>query len=55
MKDKELISSILSLDVSKFYSTLERYTVNACGYEAIGTIMKDERTRCDEGFLELAV
>lgn len=39
-KDKELISSILSLDVSKFYSTLERYAVNACGYGAIGTIMK---------------
>ena len=39
-KDNALISSILSLDVSKFYSTLQRYEVNACGYGAIGTIMK---------------
>jgi MEMO1 family protein len=38
-KDSQLIKSILSLDISKFYSTLRQYNVSACGYGAIATIM----------------
>ena len=38
-KDSELIKSILTLDVAKFYATLERLDVSACGYGAIATIM----------------
>ncbi|HET7147673.1 MAG TPA: MEMO1 family protein [Candidatus Nitrosopolaris sp.] len=38
-KDRELIEAILSLDISKFYSTLERLNVSACGYGAIASIM----------------
>lgn len=38
-KDSELIDSILSLDVSKFYDTLERLNVTACGFGAIAAVM----------------
>ena len=38
-KDRELINAILSLDVLKFYTTLERENVSACGYGAIASIM----------------
>jgi AmmeMemoRadiSam system protein B len=38
-KDKELIKDILSLDILKFYTTLERENVSACGYGAIASIM----------------
>jgi AmmeMemoRadiSam system protein B len=38
-KDSQLIKSILSLDISAFYSTLRQYNVSACGYGAIATIM----------------
>ena len=30
----------MSLDISKFYSVLERLAVSACGYGAIASIMK---------------
>jgi MEMO1 family protein len=39
-KDNELIKAVLSLDISKFYSVLERLAVSACGYGAIASIMK---------------
>lgn len=39
-KDGELIKAILSLDISKFYSVLERFDVSACGYGAIASTMK---------------
>ena len=39
-KDDELIKAILSLDISKFYSVLERFDVSACGYGAIASTMK---------------
>ncbi|MGC1929944.1 MAG: MEMO1 family protein [Candidatus Nitrosopolaris sp.] len=38
-KDNELIKAILSLDISIFYTTLERLNVSACGYGAIASIM----------------
>lgn len=38
-KDTELIKTILSLDVNKFYTILERLNVSACGYGAIASIM----------------
>ena len=38
-KDLELIDTILSLDVSSFYSVLERLDISACGYGAIASIM----------------
>jgi AmmeMemoRadiSam system protein B len=38
-KDSELIESILSLDISEFYATLERLNVSACGYGAIASVM----------------
>lgn len=38
-KDNELIKAILSLDLSSFYTTLERLNVSACGYGAIASIM----------------
>ena len=38
-KDNELIKTILSLDVSAFYSVLERLNVSACGYGAIASVM----------------
>jgi AmmeMemoRadiSam system protein B len=38
-KDAELIKTILSLDVNKFYTILERMNVSACGYGAIATMM----------------
>ena len=38
-KDKELIQTILSLDISKFYLILERLGVSACGYGAIASVM----------------
>ena len=38
-KDNELIKTILSLDVSKFYLTLEGLGISACGYGAIAAIM----------------
>jgi MEMO1 family protein len=39
-KDGELIKTILSLDISKFYAVLEELVVSACGYGAIASIMK---------------
>lgn len=38
-KDNELIKAVLSLDVYKFYTVLERLDVSACGYGAIASIM----------------
>ena len=38
-RTRELIRSILSLDISAFYSDLRQYDVSACGYGAIATIM----------------
>ena len=38
-KDGELIKTILSLDINKFYTILERMDVSACGYGAIATMM----------------
>jgi MEMO1 family protein len=38
-KDGELIKTILSLDVNRFYTILERMNVSACGYGAIATMM----------------
>ncbi|MEM2141295.1 MAG: MEMO1 family protein [Nitrososphaera sp.] len=38
-KDSELISTMLELNVPKFYSVLERMDVSACGYGAIASIM----------------
>ncbi len=38
-KDAELIKTILSLDVSRFYTILERMNISACGYGAIATMM----------------
>lgn len=38
-KDIELIDTILSLDVSSFYTVLERLDISACGYGAIASIM----------------
>ena len=39
-KDSELIKAILSLDVSKFYTVLDRLAISACGYGAIASVMK---------------
>ena len=39
-KDRELINTILSLDVSKFYDVLDRLAISACGYGAIASVMK---------------
>ncbi|MEM2856963.1 MAG: MEMO1 family protein [Candidatus Nitrosocaldaceae archaeon] len=38
-KDKELINTILELDINHFYTVLERYNVTACGYGAIASII----------------
>ena len=38
-KDGELIKTILALDVTRFYTVLERLNVSACGYGAIATMM----------------
>ena len=38
-KDGELIKTILSLDVNRFYTILERMNISACGYGAIATMM----------------
>ena len=34
-----MIKAILELDVSKYYTVLERLNVTACGYGAIASIM----------------
>jgi MEMO1 family protein len=39
-KDRELINTILSLDVSKFYDVLDRLAISACGYGAIASVMR---------------
>ena len=38
-KDAEIIKAITSLDLKKFYQTLENLNVSACGYGAIATLM----------------
>ena len=38
-KDGELIKAIESLDVSRYYTVLERLDVSACGYGAIASIL----------------
>jgi MEMO1 family protein len=38
-KDGELIKTILSLDINRFYAVLERMNISACGYGAIATMM----------------
>lgn len=43
-KDKELIKSILELDVSRYYSVLRRLQVSACGYGAIASVMIAAKT-----------
>jgi MEMO1 family protein len=39
-KDRELIKAILSLNISKFYTVLDKFAVSACGYGAIASVMK---------------
>ena len=39
-KDSELIKAILSLNISEFYTVLDRFAVSACGYGAIASVMK---------------
>ncbi|MFL6412212.1 MAG: MEMO1 family protein [Nitrososphaeraceae archaeon] len=39
-KDGELVKAILSLNISKFYTVLDRLAVSACGYGAIASVMK---------------
>lgn len=43
-KDKELIKSILELDVNRYYSVLRRLQVSACGYGAIASVMIAAKT-----------
>jgi AmmeMemoRadiSam system protein B len=50
-KDMELIKTIISLDLKKFYQTLERLNVSACGYGAIATLMS--LTKKLDGKIEL--
>jgi hypothetical protein len=50
-KDMELIKAIISLDLKKFYQTLERLNVSACGYGAIATLMS--LTKKLDGKIEL--
>lgn len=38
-KDGELIKAILTLDIARYYTVLERLDVSACGYGAIGAVM----------------
>jgi len=38
-KDMELIDSIVSLDLKRFYQKIENLNVSACGYGAIATLM----------------
>ncbi|NOJ27799.1 MAG: AmmeMemoRadiSam system protein B, partial [Nitrososphaera sp.] len=38
-KDNELIKTILSLDINRFYAVLEHLNVSACGYGAIASVM----------------
>jgi AmmeMemoRadiSam system protein B len=38
-KDNELIKAILDLDITKFYTVLQRLNVSACGYGAIASII----------------
>jgi AmmeMemoRadiSam system protein B len=38
-KDNELIKAMLTMDVTKFYTVLERMDISACGYGAIASIM----------------
>ena len=42
-KDKALIDQVKRMDVSSFYSTLERLQVTACGFGAIATVMAASR------------
>jgi AmmeMemoRadiSam system protein B len=35
----ELIKTIISLDLKKFYQTLEKLNVSACGYGGIATLI----------------
>ncbi len=39
-KDLKLLSAVESMDVSKYYSILERDQVSACGYGAIACVMR---------------
>ncbi|MGI0079942.1 MAG: AmmeMemoRadiSam system protein B, partial [Nitrososphaerales archaeon] len=39
IKDHKLLSSIESMEVREYYTTLERNNVSACGYGAIATVM----------------
>jgi MEMO1 family protein len=51
-KDKELIDSILNLDIERFYSLIERYNLSICGYGAIATVMCAVKILgCDKGIL----
>ncbi len=43
-KDGELIQAMLSLDVNRFYSVLQRLDVSACGYGAIASVMVAARS-----------
>ncbi len=38
-KDSDLINKILALDVSDYYTALERLNISACGYGAIAAVM----------------
>jgi len=39
-KDSSLLQQVVGMDISGFYSTLERLNVTACGFGAIATVMK---------------
>ncbi len=50
--DKELIDSILNLDITRFYSLIERYNLSVCGYGAIATVMHAVKILgCNKGIL----
>lgn len=50
--DKELIDSILKLDIARFYSLIERYNLSICGYGAIATVMCAVKILgCNKGIL----
>lgn len=38
-KDKRLIDDVISLDIHKYYTTLIKYNISACGYGAIAILM----------------
>ncbi|MEM5815698.1 MAG: MEMO1 family protein [Candidatus Aenigmatarchaeota archaeon] len=39
-KDEKLIDAIISLDLEKFYKTINKWKISACGYGAIAVLME---------------